>query len=63
MSREKESYKDNLERIKQAFPDREVLTIAEVARWMKRDPRTVKRELPFTALGISVATLARQLSA
>ena len=61
--REKEGYRDNLERVLAAFPGREVLRPAEVARWLHMDPRTVKKAFPFKpGIGISVATLARCLS-
>ncbi len=63
MPREKEAYRDNLERIIEAFPGKEILSVTEVSRWMKKDPRTVKRVFPFKdGLGISIATLARCLS-
>lgn len=63
MPREKEAYRDNLERILDAFPGREVITITELARWLHLDPRTVKRKFPIKeGLGISVASLARFLS-
>jgi hypothetical protein len=63
MPREKDSYRDNLERLLAAYPGKEVLTVAEVARYLKRDPRTVQKVLPFKPhIGISIATLARYLS-
>lgn len=63
MPREKEAYYENLERITNAFPEKELLTVAEVSRFLRKDPRTIKRILPFKkGLGISVATLARCLS-
>ena len=62
MPKEKEAYRDNLERIIFAFPGKEVLTVKDVALWMKKDPRTVKKQFPFKEYGISIATLARALS-
>lgn len=63
MPREKEAYRDNLERILAAYPGREVLTLQEVSRYLKKDPRSVKRIFPFKpGLGISVATMARYMS-
>lgn len=63
MPREKEAYRDNLARIIEAFPGKEVLTVADLSRWMKKDPRTIKRLFPMKkGLGISIATLARMLS-
>lgn len=61
--REKEGYRDNLERVLEAFPGREVLKPAEVARWLHMDPKTVRKAFPFKPhFGISVATLARCLN-
>lgn len=63
MPREREAYRDNLERILASFPGRETLTVQEVARYLRKDPRTVKRIFPFKpGLGISVATMARYMS-
>lgn len=63
MARERESYRDNLERIIERFPGKEVLSVSEVSKYLKKDPRTVKRILPFKkGLGISIVTLARCLS-
>lgn len=63
MAREKEAYRDNLERICAAFPNREVLTVAEVARYLGKDRRTLQKWLPFQkGIGISVVVLARHLS-
>lgn len=69
MAREKEAYRDNLERILAAFPDREILTQKEIARWLHMDARTVKQTFPMKGGGvqgatcwISVASLARAMS-
>lgn len=69
MAREKEAYRDNLERILAAFPGQEILTQKQIAQWLHLDPRTVKQRFPLkegTGRGspcwISVATLARELS-
>ena len=63
MAREKDTYRDNLERLMAAFPGKECLTPAEVSRFLRRDPRTVKKVFPFKDhLGITIATLARYLS-
>lgn len=63
MPREKEAYRDNLVRLNEAFPDRDMLTIKEVAHWMGRDVKTVKKYIPFKkGIGISKATLASILS-
>lgn len=62
MSREKESYRDNLERVDAAF-DHEWLTATEVARWLGVKPDTVRQHLTFgQGRRISKADLARQIS-
>lgn len=63
MPREKEAYRDNLERIIEAFPDQEMIKAAELARWLRMDVRTVYKKFPVKkGVGISKATLARKLS-
>lgn len=63
MPREKEAYRDNLERIIEAFPGQEVIKAAQLAKWLKMDIRTVNKRFPLKeGIGISVATLARFLS-
>ncbi len=63
MPREKEAYRDNLVRIMEAFPGKEVLCPTEVAKWLHMDYRKVKKIIPFKkGFGISVATLARFMS-
>ena len=69
MAREKEAYRDNLERIITQFPDKEIITQKEIARWLHMDARTVKNAFPMKGGGtqgatcwISVATLARAMS-
>ncbi|MCI7735195.1 MAG: hypothetical protein MSK39_10460 [Dysosmobacter sp.] len=69
MAREKEAYRDNLERILEAFPGREIITQKELAAWLHMDSRTVKQTFPMKGGGtqgstcwISVATLARAMS-
>lgn len=44
--KEKELFRDNLERIDRAFPDREILTIGELKRYTGlSDNRTVRKFL------------------
>lgn len=63
MPREKPAYRDNLERIIERFPGKEVLTIKEVSEFTGKNPRTVSKYFPIKkGLGISIATLARELS-
>lgn len=62
MPLEKPSYRDNLERVLEAFPSPhgEMLTVQEVARFLGKDPRTIKRIFPnIKPFGISKASLAR----
>lgn len=43
MPREKEGFRDTLGMLNEAFPDKNVLTLAEAARWAGLDSRTVIR--------------------
>lgn len=43
MAREKECYRDNLALLNEAFPDKNILTLGEVAEWTGLDRRTVTR--------------------
>ena len=61
--RTKVDYIDNLQRIKEMFPSKELLTVGDVKRFTGiADNRTAKRRFLFRENGISVATLARCLS-
>ena len=68
MAREKAAYRDNLERIEEAFPGQEIVTLNQLSQWLHKDPRTVARMFPLKGEGrkkvkwIAVATLARELS-
>ena len=62
MPREKEAYRDNLERLKSVFPDKELLNIKEVSTFCGIDVRTVKKIFNITDKYISIASLARKLS-
>lgn len=62
MSREKECYRDNLERLEEAFPDKEILCISDVVRYTGKNYRTVKKRFPFKGCEISKVVLARALS-
>lgn len=68
MAKEKEAYRDNLERLDAAFPDAEVLSMHQVCKYLRIDARTAAiSSIPFKTLGsrksiISKATLARYLS-
>ena len=62
MAREKESYRDNIERISERFPGKEMLTVAEVVVYTGLDRRTVKKLFEFRENYISIAKLARGMS-
>lgn len=60
MSREKEDYRANLERLNTLYPDHEMLTIPEAMQVMGyRSQNTAKKYIPFTNRKVSKATLAR----
>ena len=63
MGKELKSYRDNLERIKEAFPDKEILTLGEVIKFTGRSRPTVRKLFTLENNFISVATLAREMSA
>ena len=44
MAREKEMYRDNLERVTVAFPDRELIPLGEVARWLGVPQRKLQND-------------------
>lgn len=62
MPLEKPSYRDNVERIKAVFPDKELLNKKEVAAFCGIDVKTVKKLFEMKNNYISVAKLARELS-
>ena len=62
MPMEHPSYRDNLERICDAFPNKEMLNVSEVKRFTGLDRENVKRLFCFKNGYISVASLARQMS-
>lgn len=68
MAREKESYRDNLELLMQAFPGKSALNQSEVARYLGIDRRTAGKKYSFSnkkkgcRSTISLAVLAREMS-
>lgn len=62
MAREPQAYRVNLERIKAAYPDKEMLNVGEVKRFLGIDRDAVKRRFSFRENYISVATLAWEMS-
>ena len=62
MSNEKAAYRLNLERLIEVFPDKELLTQKDVAKFTGMNPKTVVKHFPFRDNRISKATLASLLS-
>ena len=63
MPREKESFRDNLERLDQAFPGKELLSAADVAKYTGLHIQTVRKIFPIKPrIGIPKVVLARALS-
>lgn len=63
MPREKLSYRDNLERLNEMFPDKELLTRVDVAKFTGLHRQTVAKWFSFSCHGMtSKATLAREIS-
>lgn len=62
MPREKEGYRDHLEMLADAFPDKKLLNAAEVARWAGRDVRMIRRLYFGDKVLLTHAELARKLS-
>lgn len=62
MPREKEAYRDNLQRLNDAFPQKEILRRGEVVKFLGIDYRTAEKLYTFKECYISKATLARQMS-
>lgn len=60
--REKVAYRDNLERLNEKFPDKELLTKKDVAGFLGVCTKFVSKTYPFKNNYISKATLARALS-
>ena len=59
---EKPSYRDNLERIKAHYPDKEMLKVKDVQRFCGLNRATVEKLFDFKGGYISVAKLAREMS-
>lgn len=67
MPREKDGFRDQLESIIKAFPDKECLTVTDVAQYTGWTRNTVAKRLPFVGEGkgksITRTILARCLIA
>jgi hypothetical protein len=63
MPREKECFRDNLVRLDEVFPDKEMLKINDVVSFTGLNYRTVKKIFPFGKCNvISKVVMARALS-
>lgn len=62
MALEKPSYRDNLERIKAVYPNKEMLKVKDVQKFCGLSRETVKKLFDFKDSYISVAKLAREMS-
>lgn len=62
MALEKPSYRDNLERIKEVYPNKEMLKVKDVQKFCGLNRETVKKLFDFKEGYISVAKLAREMS-
>ena len=68
MAREKQDCRSNLEMIQTAFPGKAVLSMKEVAKFLRRDRRTLLKDRTFPAkmiggkYAISITSLARYMS-
>ena len=62
MALEKPAYRDNLERIKARYPDKEMLKVKDVQRFCGLNRATVEKLFDFKDGYISVAKLAREMS-
>lgn len=68
MPREKEMYRENLERVMEYWPTQEMVRMKDVAMWLGVDIRTLQRDKTFPAKKIggryfvSVTALASWMS-
>lgn len=62
MPREREGFRDNMERLNEFFPDRDLLSVTDVVRFTGRDRRTVTKFFTFRNNYISKVKVARTLS-
>ncbi len=65
MPKEKECYRDQLQRLDEKFPDREMINQKELAEFLGCDPKTIRlkyKHLFTPGLGISKVKVARLIS-
>lgn len=61
MPKEDEAYRDNYEALLKYSEGKMLLTATEVARYLGKDPRTVKKMYNIPKPGITIPTLARRM--
>lgn len=61
MPKEDEAYRDNYEALRKYSGGKMLLTATEVARYLGKDPRTVKKMYNISKPGITIPTLARRM--
>ena len=62
MPKDREGFRDQMARLNEVFPDRELLSVADVVRFTGRDRRTVVKFFNFRNNFISKVEVARTLS-
>lgn len=62
MAREKELFRDNLQILNEAFPDKFLLDSTEVSKFTGLERHTVKKKFNFNGRYITKTQLARDLS-
>ena len=63
MPREKEDFRDNLDRLEEKFPGREYISAKEAAEFLGLDIRTVRKHFPIKPRwGITKVALAKAIS-
>lgn len=64
MSREREGFRDNLALLNERFPEKDMLSIADVAVFLGVSQRTARRNIRFNERTgrVTKADLARQVS-
>lgn len=63
MPKETEYYRDNLSRVMEAFPEKEILTLTDISKWWGVSSAIVTRSLGIhKGEYISKATLARKMA-
>lgn len=60
--REKENFRYEMERLDETFPNKNILSVIEVANYLGVSRQSVSRHIKRTSLGISKSTLADYLA-